>query len=321
MSVKKVTVIGISHNQQKYISAALNSVWAQTYQNIQLIVVDDASIDGSKEVIRHCLTGKTDVRFIDLKENGGNCAAFNVGLKYATGDYLVDFALDDTMHPQRLQRQIEFFEMLDRDYGVIFSNAEYVDAEGKWIKNHFSNASHPSQGDVYPKLISTYFVPAPTMMVRRVVMEDLGGYDESLAYEDFDFWVRSARKYKYAYQPDILTSIRKHTTSLSTRWYRQGDPQLYSTYLVCRKAQQLNRSPTEDQALISRLKYEIRQSVLTANYSEANLFIGMLEEYQTLPLFYRLLKVVNRMKLDLRLLMSSYQLLSNKFFRPKTHFK
>ncbi len=314
-------MIGVSHNQQKYISAALNSVWAQTYQNIQLIIVDDASTDGSKEVIRHCLSEKADVRFIDLKENRGNCAAFNAALKYATGDYVIDFALDDTMHPQRLQKQVVFLETLERDYGVIFSNAEYVDADGKWIKNHFSNASHPPQGDVYSKIVSSYFVPAPTMMIRRSVLEELGGYDESLAYEDYDFWVRSARKCKYAYQADILTSIRKHATSLSTRWYRQGDPQLYSTYLVCRKAQQLNRSPDEDQALITRLQYEVRQSVLTANHSEASLFISLLEEYQTLPLFYRLLKWVNRMKLDFRPLMSIYQLLSNKFFRPKAHFK
>ncbi len=83
--------------------------------------------------------------------------------------------------------------------------------------------SHIPQGDVYRDMLTTYFIPGPTMMIRREVFAALGGYDESLSYEDFDFWVRSSRIYRYAFLNERLTSIRKLKSSMSTGWYVPGD--------------------------------------------------------------------------------------------------
>ncbi|MDP4680807.1 MAG: hypothetical protein NWS46_10620, partial [Cyclobacteriaceae bacterium] len=69
------------------------------------------------------------------------------------------------------------------------------------------------------------------------VLLELNGYDEKLAYEDFDFWIRSSRKWQYQYQSEILTKIRKTVGSLSSRVYSKNDKQLHSTYLVCKKNQ------------------------------------------------------------------------------------
>ncbi len=88
------------------------------------------------------------------------------------------------------------------------------------------------------------------MMSRRAVYEALGGYDESLSYEDFDFWVRSARAYRYFFLDEVLTLKRRVAGSHSTQFYnRRHNPHLASTLEVCRKAYQLNRTPVAHPAL------------------------------------------------------------------------
>ena len=83
---------------------------------------------------------------------------------------------------------------------------------------------------------------------------------------------------KYAFLNDVSTKIRKAGNSMSSGWYKLGDRQLHSTYLVCRKAQKLNKSDTEIEALITRIRYEIRQSVFSKNVTEATLFFELLSE-------------------------------------------
>jgi glycosyltransferase involved in cell wall biosynthesis len=319
--LKKVSVICLCYNQAPYLEEALKSVWAQSYPNVEVIVVDDASTDNSAEVIKSLLKGKPEVPFIQHEENQGNCRSFNRGLQLATGNYVIDFALDDVMHPDRIARQVSFFESLPADYGVIYHNALYVDQKGKDLHTHFQSDFSAPEGDIYSRLISTYFIPPPTMMFKKQVIDEMDGYDESLSYEDFDFWVRSSRNYKYGYQPELLTSIRKHATSLSTRWYKPGDKQLHSTYLVCLKIQQINKSDDENASLVKRLKYEIRQSVFSANYVEAALFINLLKSYQVLPLQYKLLETLNSCKIDLRWIRNAYHWLRSHLFPPKSHFK
>ena len=316
-----VSVILLCHNQAGFVAEALQSVWLQAYAPIQLIVVDDASTDGSTEVIKNLLKDKPQVSFVGLSENRGNCAAFNEGLKLATGKYIIDLAADDVLMPERVGEQVAFFESLGEEYGVIYSNARYIDEKGGFIKNHFSGASKPPQHDVYEEVISTYFIPPPTMMMRKKVLDELEGYDSSLAYEDFDFWVRSARVYKYAYQPLVLTAIRKVKGSLSSRAYRKHDRQLYSTYLVCQKIRRMNSSRSEDEALIRRIKYETRHAVFSANFDEANLFLEMLRSFGQLPVYYQCMAQISHSKIKLHWLRSTYLYLMTKFLAPKSHLK
>ena len=290
-----VSVICLCHNHEAYLKEAIESVLAQTYNNIEIIVVDDASTDGSKAALREICT-KNDLPFIDLKENIGNCAAFNKGFFQSSGKYIIDFATDDVMLAHRIEQQVHFFEMQAPNVGVVFSNAQIIDEQSNSLKMHHAVDTQGNvkeeipEGDVYPDVLSRYFISPPTMMTRRVVLEDLGGYDESLAYEDFDFWVRSARTYQYAFQPHCLTKVRKVKASLSSKLYAQGDRQLQSTYLVCLKAAKLNRSAQDQKALIERLRYEMRHAVLTGNYEEATLFFDLLKKQHgvnfTAYLFY-----------------------------------
>src|SRR5690606_15919682 len=120
---------------EKFVEEALASVFAQTYANVEVIIVDDASTDQSVAVIKKMLSGISSeqagsVQTIFLPENLGNCKAFNRGLALAHGKYVVDFATDDVMLPERIEKQVKCFELLDKSYGVVFTEAEYMDANG-----------------------------------------------------------------------------------------------------------------------------------------------------------------------------------------------
>ncbi|HEY8936229.1 MAG TPA: glycosyltransferase [Cyclobacteriaceae bacterium] len=313
MNFPLVSVICLCYNQGRFVTEAIESVIKQTYTNLQIIIVDDASADNSVAEIQKVVDKNPFIEFIALDKNHGNCKAFNIGWSRAKGDFIIDFACDDIMLPDRIKRQVEFFQALDADYGVIFTDAVYVNEERKFLYNHIENLRHKKllthvpQGDVYTELISTYFISSPTMMVRREVLESLHGYDETLAYEDFDFWIRSSRLYKYAFLDEKLTLVRKSNASMSTGWYKPGDPQLHSTYLICLKIRQLNRNVEENESLIKRVRYELRQSVFSSNRKEAKLFFELLAELNDVNLMDRIIYWLGKISFPLAYVHKTFQ--------------
>jgi hypothetical protein len=98
-------------------------------------------------------------------------------------------------------------------------------------------------------------------MVKKSVFEDLNGYDESLAYEDLDFWIRASRKYEFDFIDEILVQKRIVTNSLGSHFFQKNNSNFKkinrSTYTILKKAFQLNRSKVEDLALQKRVHFEI----------------------------------------------------------------
>lgn len=300
-----VSVICLCYNQHRWVEEAIESVLRQTYPNIEIILADDASTDGSREVIERIKARHPAIKILFSAVNRGNCAAFNAAFHESKGDYIVDLAADDIMKPDRIEKQLARFDLLDERYGVIFTDAEYIDAEGRFIRGHYAHLRIKGlldvvpEGDVYRNVLSRYFIAAPTMLIRRSVFDRLGGYDESLAYEDFDFWVRSSREFLYAYVDEPLTLIRRAGGSMSAGWYKPGNKQLYSTYLVCRKAMALSRDDGDRIALVQRVRYEMRQSVLSDNRKEAKLFYRLLKELDAPSLADNIFSTINRLQLPM----------------------
>lgn len=305
METSLVTVICLCYNHERFVREAVRSVLAQTYRPIQIIVADDHSTDGSAAIIVELKAEHPSLELILSSQNLGNCKAFNNAYARAQGEFIIDFATDDVMEPQRIAAQVDFFMKRDNDTGVVFTDAIYIDDEGKFIRNHYDHLfkhrliHNIPEGDVYRHLLTTYFIASPTMMIRRVVLDTLGGYDPSLSYEDFDFWIRSSRQFKYAFLNEKLTRIRKLRKSLSTRLYVAGDHQLLSTYKVCLKATLVNRDEGDRQALIQRVRYELRQSVFTSNHKEAKLFFSLLQQLEPARNSDLLLMVIDRLHLPL----------------------
>ncbi|WP_152425223.1 glycosyltransferase family 2 protein [Nafulsella turpanensis] len=271
MTQPLVSIVCLCYRQASFVQEAFESVWAQTYPNIELIVVDDGSPDDSAEKIYKLLKDYPEVPFLALPENVGNCRAFNMGLALCRGKYVIDLAADDVLLPERVEEGVRALEQAGREFAVHFSDVEYINPHGKRLKTHYKRkacgtlAEEIPQGWVYADLLERYFICTPSMMMRRSVLEELRGYDEGLVYEDFDFWVRSARQWQYCFTDKVLVKKRILPGSWSSRQYKKGSRHLESTLRVCLKARRLNRSPREDEALGKRLSYEIRQAVRSGN--------------------------------------------------------
>lgn len=312
MSYPLVTIICLCYNHERFIKEALDSVMAQTYPNLEIIIVDDYSTDNSVEIIAAYCQAHPFIRFISTGSNKGNCAAFNEGWRSASGEFIIDFATDDVLLPDRVEKQVAAFQSVDESYGVVYSDALYISDDSKPIRNHYKRdkqgklLSFAPSGDVFKELLSRYFICPPTMMMRHTVLEKLNGYDETLAYEDFDFWVRSSRFFKYLYLDRVTTKRRVHDASLSRGFYKAGSRLLTSTIIVCEKATGLVQNTEERNALVQRLKYEARHAYLTGNYSETERFIFILKELKALSISYKVLAFLSSRKFDLRFIRKVY---------------
>lgn len=263
-----VSVICISYNHAPFVKEALNSIFSQTYPNLEMIILDDASKDESQKTIEELIQGRESISFFPHIENQGYTQTFNQGLRLAKGEFIIDFALDDVMLPDFIEKSVERLTELGGDYGVSFSNAQYLNAQSEVIGDHNAILRKKGlidqipEGDVFEMILKRYFICTPTMVIRKVVFDRMGGYDEGLAYEDFDFWVRSSRQFKYAYIDEVLVQKRKLKNSMSANRYRhRQNQQMLSILKVCQKAFTLCKTKSELKALKERLYYEHRQCV------------------------------------------------------------
>ncbi|MCE6991585.1 glycosyltransferase [Dyadobacter sp. CY323] len=270
-----VTIILTAYNQEKYVEETLASVFYQTYPYIQLIVIDNASSDNTLALVENFKSTAPAFQIIKNRYNAGLCTAFNQGLKIAQGKYVIDLSGDDILMADRIEKQVECFEQLSEDYGVVFSNAENINEAGRRVAYHYpvdnagKSLSKVPSGDVYKNVLEKYFICTPTMMMRTKMVNELGGYDESLLFEDFDFWVRSSVRYKYFYQDEVLTSKRILLNSLSSAVYRKGSGMLASYYAICNKAYDLNRDQQEFDLLAARIRTFIRKCLYAQEFELA----------------------------------------------------
>lgn len=264
-----VSVICLCYNHSKYVVESLESVLSQSYANIELIVVDDASTDNSQAVIRSFIDEYPKAKFIPLSHNVGNCRAFNVGWQASSGDYVIDLAADDLLLPQRISLGIDCFLKTGSEYGVHFGDARIIDENGSLLREHVTSSYFQDkvpEGILFSTLLSKYFINPATMMYSKSLLDFLGGYDESLAYEDFDLWVRSSKEFKYCYSSKLLISKRRVKGGHSDRQYKPGSKILKSTLRVCEKAYVLCENKREFRALLVRIKYEMKMAFFSLNW-------------------------------------------------------
>ncbi len=286
-----VTVVCLCHNQKKYVRFALESVLSQTYKRIELIIVDDGSTDGSKDEILQFISEKGSFLFINNPTPIGNCKAFNKGFWLSKGEYIIDLAADDMLLPKRVEEGINDFTNATESTGVHFTDAFVTDENGDITSNFYRKKRHrkatttPPTGFIFKELLSGYFICPPTMMIKSKVLHELSGYDERLSYEDFDFWIRSSRDWKYIFNPSPLVKKREVSKSLGKSQKQWRNKHLSSTYQVCLKALDLCDDVEEFSALIWRSIYEIKQCLQTGNFS---LIIGYLRLIKKCKAYRRL---------------------------------
>ncbi len=300
-----VTIIAICYNHEQFIEECLQSIINQTYKNIELIIVDDFSVDKSREIMLIFSQKNIGINCIFNKYNVGNCRSFNQALKIAKGKYIIDLSTDDVLKPNKIEEQVKKFEESE-DIGIVFSDAEYIDEYSNWLGIFYKKNQRIPEGNIYEEILKKSFIMPSSMMIRKSILDKLGGYDENSSYEDFDFWVRSSRRYDYAYVPQILVQQRILNGSHSTKFTQKHNILTPSTVQVCEKALLLNETESENQALIIRLKVVLRQCVFTENYNSGKQVLLLLNKLKGNSWDTRFFQLLNATKIPLNYLYLKY---------------
>ena len=191
MSSVKASVIVAVYNGAKTLTQTIESILSQTYDNFELLLIDDGSTDESRNLIEKYLEDERVKYF--KKQNGGVASARNFGIARATGEVIGFCDQDDQWLPQKLEKQIQLFS--DPDVGLVYSWVD-IDRHGK------RECSTPEfEGECFEALLNRNFVSCCTAMVRRTVLNQVNGLDESRelhGVDDRHLWLKVARISKLA---------------------------------------------------------------------------------------------------------------------------
>ncbi|MGF1556900.1 glycosyltransferase family 2 protein [Paucihalobacter sp.] len=264
-----VTVICICYNHESYVTQALNSIIEQTFKPIEIIIVDDCSGDNSALVIKNWLKQFPQVKFLLNTINLGVTKSFNKAKALSKGDYIIDLAADDILMENAVETLISVFNQHE-NIAIAYGNAALIDGHNNFIENYYTSDHEGKSGDLYKSIISqTLKINSVASMIKTKVIDSLGGYDESLLYEDLDIWIRASRNYPFNYVDEIIVKKRIIASSLSNQFNKplnKFSKRLNrSVYIILRKAYHLNRDKSENKALIKRVRNEMKKSLKNYN--------------------------------------------------------
>jgi glycosyltransferase involved in cell wall biosynthesis len=208
LSMPLVSVIIPCYNQDYYLGEAIESVLAQSYANFEIVIVDDGSIDKTSEVA----ASYPDVQCI-RQENQGLAAARNTGLRMGRGDYLVFLDADDLLVPQALEAGLKCLEAHPA-CAFVSGHYRYINADGSFLNEH---PQEQVGEDYYLALLQgNYIGMHATVMYRRAALETIGGFDPALpACEDYDLYLRLARKFPVSRHGKVIAEYRQHGSNMS----------------------------------------------------------------------------------------------------------
>jgi glycosyltransferase involved in cell wall biosynthesis len=260
----RVAVVVLAFRQAIYLKACLASLAEQDLENVQVILVDNGSQDGTAAIMQ-AWAKENPSEVMLLPRNIGHCKGFNLALEKVKAPFVVDLAGDDVL----LQDSINIrAAALENNSAAAFchTNVAYVNAKGTLMGyEHQLGESNPAwQGMVWQRLFEGRFISPPTVMFRTEYLKAAEGYDESLSFEDFDIWMRLARKHPIVYLPEVTMQYRQHPGSASSgQVYRRTQAFLESVLTVCQKGFQMALTDGERLAIGRFARYHLRLAAYT----------------------------------------------------------
>lgn len=197
-----VSVIIPSYNRGYCISRSVSSVLNQSYSDIELIIVDDGSVDDTEDVIRELQDER--IRYIRLPENKGVSNARNIGMSMARGEYIAFQDSDDYWLPNKLEKQLACMEQ--EDTGFCYTYIKHILPEGGFqLVPNENETMDVKKGNIYIRLLWENMVGAPTLVMKRECYEKVGNFDTDMpALEDWDYVLRLAQNYRASFVPEAL---------------------------------------------------------------------------------------------------------------------
>lgn len=212
-----VSIVIPTYNREKQILRAVKSILNQTYQDFELIIVDDGSQDGTEDVIQ---TIKDDrIRYIKLDKNQGVAHARNVGIQEAKSEYIAFLDSDDEWKPDKLELQMKKMCASSEKVGLIFSRmgGKQRNSEERFVCPPENYNKNILEGNIFYSLLIQNVIGTPAMLVRKKCLDDVGGFKETLqCLEDWELILRIAKEWQVGFVDKILVEVHKTEGSVST---------------------------------------------------------------------------------------------------------
>ncbi|WP_336035425.1 glycosyltransferase family 2 protein [Acinetobacter bereziniae] len=214
-----VSVVIPCYNHEKFVQDSIQSVIDQTYENIELIIIDDGSKDRSVEKIQEMIVAckKRFARFeFRHRVNKGLSSTLNEALEWCTGEYYSAIASDDMLLPEKIKKQIEafaYFNKNSQNIVGIFGGYHLIDNDNKIISTVLRNKKDYDFNEI---LSHSFDLPAPTTLLNLDAVKKVGGYAEDLKIEDWFMWLKlTERGGKLIYIDKIFVNYRSHGNNTS----------------------------------------------------------------------------------------------------------
>ncbi len=243
----RVSIVIPVYNGSNYLRMAIDSALAQTYTNIEVIVVNDGSTDsGATELI--CQSYGTGIKYL-VKENGGVSSALNYGIEQMCGEYFSWLSHDDLYLPEKIQRQVEYLRH-HKDACIVGSGLEIIDAQNRVIKRYIPPRDAVVENG---RDVMEIWIHGCSLLIERNVFEQAGVFNcANKTVQDLEMWLEIVRKgIRFYFLPDILCQWRMHdeSDSFAGRQKHFGEvdqlfrklPQRYSLAFFCDNGMPMTR--------------------------------------------------------------------------------
>ena len=206
-----ISVIIPVYNGEKTIRGTINSILNQTFDNLEVLVIDDGSTDSTGEIVNSIIDPRLQ---IFSYPNAGISTNRNRGLAKASGEFIAFIDADDLWASDKLEMQLKVLLKYPKA-AVAYCWTDYIDAEGKFLK---SGKRITETGDVYSKLlVSNFLENGSNPLIRSAAFNSVGGFDESLTVaEDWDMWLRLSINHEFVVVPEVKVFYRVQANTLST---------------------------------------------------------------------------------------------------------
>jgi glycosyltransferase involved in cell wall biosynthesis len=206
-----VSVIVPVYNREDYVRETLDSILQQTYENIEVIVVNDGSTDNSLSIIEE-FKGKYPEKFLIIdQENQGQVRSRNNAIEKSSGEFIAFLDSDDLWLPNKLEMQIPLFV---GDVGLVYCAIYNIDADGQVIDTEL--CEQDIRGYIYPELLIKNRMTGGTVVLHRDAIDKVGLFDvDFAAAENWDLWIRVSKYFSVDMVNEPLVKYRKHAGNMS----------------------------------------------------------------------------------------------------------
>lgn len=222
-----VSIIIPNYNNGRFLLQCVNSVIEQSYEKLEIIIVDDASVDQSQSIIQELMRRDQRVRAIYLEMNGGVSHARNIGIEYAKGTYITFLDADDMYSSShKIEREMEeIYEQAIKGRDIAaYSRVVYIDEDGKALSGGAKEGECRS-GNIWKRLLltaDTTIIPRD-YCIKKEKIEELKGYNEKRSlYEDYELTLRLSKHTDFIYTGENGTAYRLKKNGLSDQSRRES---------------------------------------------------------------------------------------------------